>query len=217
MMQYIGFKHVIKAMWAGIVFLFAGFAWSAPTGFVLKVELSPAVCKIDATQSKTRQCLEGYSLTVSGLMPEGVNERACETSNVPVLSPVQKKVLMRIMPDENVQARLWRNVGGCVSMNASQYFRLMVNYAEKLNMPAEMTTPTTIRISRDGLQQKFVQLNQGMPTSAVQLSCDSASRNSPTLLTNVQVCYQTNGQYKTCRIEQVSNSCPQQVVIQGSY
>lgn len=216
-MQYVWLNHAVKTLLIGLLGLLVTTVWAAPTGFVLQIELSPAVCKIDVSQQKTRQCLEGYSLTVSGLMPEGVKEKTCETSSAPVLTPIQKRVLMRIMPDENMQARLWRNVGGCVSMNASQYFRLMVNYAERLNMPSEVTAPTTIRISREGLQQKFVQLNVGMPASALQLNCDSTNRGAQTLLTNIQVCYQTNGQYKTCRVEQVSSSCPQQFAIQGSY
>lgn len=199
-----------------VAIFFMSKSLAAPNGFVLQIELSPAVCKIDTSQKKSRQCLEGYSLTVSGLMPEGVNGQSCNTSSVAALTPVQKRVLMRIMPDENMQARLWRSVGGCVSMNASQYFRMMVNYAERLNMPAEVTTPTSIRVNRDWLQQRFIQMNSGMPATALQLGCDSIDRKSPTLLTNIQVCYQSNGHYKTCRVEKVA-TCPSQFTIQGSY
>lgn len=190
---------------------------AAPTGYVLQIELSPAVCRIDDAQKRTRQCLEGYSLIVSGLYPEGVSSKSCETSNVAVLTPIQKRLLMRIMPDENSQARLWRTVGGCVSMNASQYFRMVVNFAERLNMPSEVTSPTTIRVNREGLQQKFIQLNAGMPPSALQFGCDSETRSSQTLLTNIQVCYQTNGRYRTCHVERVGSSCPAQFAVQGSY
>lgn len=217
MKQLLWLIYTTKWLLAGTFGCFlAGTVWAAPTGFVLQIELSPAVCNIDPAQKRTRQCLEGYSLTVSGLMPEGVSGKSCETSSVPTLTPVQKRVLMRIMPDENAQARLWRSVGGCVSMNASQYFRTMVNFAEKLNMPSEVTSPTSIRMNREGLQQRFSQLNTGMPTTALQLGCGSANRNSPTLLTDIRVCYQTNGRYKTCHVERVS-SCPSQFVIQGSY
>ena len=104
-------------------------AYAAPKSYVLHIELSPAVCQIDASQKRTRQCLEGYSLTVLGLFPEGVDTSRCETSSVVNLSPIQKRVLMRLIPDEASQARLWRSVGGCVSMNASQYFRKVVAFA----------------------------------------------------------------------------------------
>ncbi len=209
-------KCTLKCSLGILTCLFIAKAWAVPTGYVLQIELSPALCKIDDAQKKTRQCLEGYSLTVAGLMPEGVNEKSCETTSIAALTPIQKRVLMRIMPDENIQARLWRAIGGCVSMNASQYFRLMVNYAEKLNMPSEVTTPTSIRINRDALQQKFLQLNVGMPAAALQLGCQTESQKN-TLLTNIQVCYQNNGNYKTCRIERVANQCPSKFVIQGSY
>jgi ribonuclease T2 len=187
---------------------------AAPSGYVLHIELAPALCKLDASMQRSRQCLEGYSLTVSGLMPEGVNGLYCPTSSSAVLSPVQKRLLMRIMPDENSQVRLWRSVGGCVSMNATQYFRMMVNLAEKLNMPAEVTTPTTISVNFERLKQRFVQLNAGLNSSSIQLSCSNSRGNR--VLTKIQVCYSSNGNYRACRTEQVQ-SCAGQMNIQGSY
>lgn len=189
--------------------------WAAPNGFIMQIELSPAMCKIDHSQKKMRQCLEGYSLVVSKLIPEGVNPKSCETSSVAVLTPVQKRILMRIMPDENAQARLWRAVGGCVSMNAGQYFRLIVRYAEKLNMPAEVTTPNSIVVNRDRLKQRFIQLNPNMPSTAIQFSC-AAAQHKP-VLTKIQLCYKTNGNYTPCREVVVNASCPSQFAIQGSY
>ena len=34
---------------------------------VLMIEMTPALCNLQPTRSRMRQCLEGYSLTVSGL------------------------------------------------------------------------------------------------------------------------------------------------------
>ena len=215
MMQKMGECRLVLSLPLAILFLFSiGRIYAAPTGYVLHIELTPAVCKIDSSMKRSRQCLEGYSLTVSGLIPEGVNQQFCATSSSAALSPVQKRLLMRIMPDENSQARLWRSVGGCVSMNATQYFRLMVNLAEKLNMPAEVTTPTTIGVNFERLKQRFVQLNSGLGTSAIQLSCQN-TRGSR-LLTKIQVCYNSAGNYRSCRTEQVQ-SCQGQLTIQGSY
>lgn len=190
-------------------------AYANPSSYVLYIELSPAVCKTDPSQKRSRQCLEGYSLTVSGLYPQGEN-RSCETSNMLNLTPVQKRVLMRIMPDENQQARLWRSVGGCVAMNANQYFRLVTTYAEKLKVPAEVSTTTSLRVSRDWLEKKFVQLNPGMSSTSLALQCTNTDKRSTALLTHVQVCYQTNGRYLSCQMPQ-NNSCPDHFVIQGSY
>ncbi|KAA8734553.1 ribonuclease I [Acinetobacter qingfengensis] len=215
MMQKLWLIPLLKSLPFAVLFVLSiRHVYAAPTGFVLQINLTPAICKIDASQKRSRQCLEGYALTVSGLMPEGVNSRSCATSSTAVLSPVQKRLLMRIMPDENTQARLWRSVGGCVSMNATQYFRLMVNLADKLNMPAEVTTPTSISVNRDHLKQRFVQLNSGLSPAAIQLACNNSQGSS--LLTRIQVCYQSNGRYQACHIEQVQ-TCANQMTIQGSY
>lgn len=52
------------------------------------------------------------------------------------------------MPDENARVQLWQNVGGCVPMNASQYFRTIINFAERLKIPADLTSPNTIEVQK---------------------------------------------------------------------
>lgn len=188
--------------------------YANPKGYVLNIELSPAVCKIDLSQKRMRQCLEGYSLSVAGLFPTD-HSRPCQTSNNLVLTPVQKRVLMRIMPDENVQMRLWRNIGGCISMSAQQYVRLMVNYAERLNIPEEFSTASTLKVNRDWLERRFIQQNTGMSNKSFHLSCGTLNRTK-TVLTNIQVCYKQDGRYTDCPSTRVSQ-CPDQFVIQGSY
>lgn len=207
-----------KISWTAIFCFLGGVcassAYATPNGYVLNVELSPAICKIDTSQKRLRQCLEGYSLSVAGLYPVN-SQKKCETSSGLVLTPVQKRVLMRIMPDENVQARLWRQVGGCIDMNANQYFRLMVNYAERLNIAEEFSTTTSLRVNRDWLEKRFIQQNSGMTTTSFQLSCGRLDRNT-TVLTNIQVCYQNSGRYTACQTPPTTK-CPEQFVIQGSY
>lgn len=190
-------------------------AYAAPKSYVLHIELSPAVCHVDPLQKRTRQCLEGYSLTVLGLFPEGVDASRCETSSAVNLSPIQKRVLMRLIPDEASQARLWRSVGGCVSMNASQYFRKVVAFAEQLKIPSEVTSPTTIRVSRSKVENQFYQLNSGLSSSSLKMDCRGEGGVS-NLLTDVKVCYRSNGKYQACHIQQRS-TCPSQVLIKGSY
>lgn len=189
--------------------------YANPKQYMLQIELSPAVCKLDPALKRARHCLEGYSLNVSGLYPIGAT-RSCQTSNVLNLTPVQNRVLMRIMPDENHQARLWRSVGGCVSMNANQYFRLVTNYAAKLKVPDEISTQTNLRVGRDWLERQFTTLNSGMPSSSLVLSCASGPKRDQVLLTSIRVCYKTNGAYSSCPPEQ-KTSCPAHFMIQGSY
>ena len=202
----------------GILLLLLGWTQqlyaAPPKGYILHIELSPAVCKIDPLQKRTRQCLEGYSLTVLGLFPEGVEINNCETSSSATLSPVQRRVVMRLIPDEAAQARLWRSVGGCVSMNASQYFRKLVTYAEQLKVPPEVTSLTTIKVSRSKLENRFYQMNSGLNQSSLKLTCAGSGRAA--VLTDVKICYRTNGQYQACHIQHTTN-CPSNMLIQGSY
>ena len=54
---------------------------------VLMIEMTPALCNLQPTRSRMRQCLEGYSLTVSGL-DMGYGER-CGRGSEPRLTPLQ--------------------------------------------------------------------------------------------------------------------------------
>lgn len=207
--------HLLLTTICGGLIFSTNTAWSAPTGFVLDVELSAAVCRLNPNLKKSRQCLDGYNMSVLGLLPEGVNHKSCETAHLFSLTPIQRRLLMRIMPDEQSQMRLWKSIGGCVEMNAAQYFRTMVHFAERLNMPAELSSNQTIRVHRDGLQQRFLQLNRDMPSHAIQLSCQA--ERGQAVLTQVQVCYKQNGQYQACHVEKSRQNCPSQFQILGTY
>ncbi len=182
-------------------------------GYVMQVQLTPAVCALDSSKQKQRKCLEGYSLTITGLLPE-TNERNCLTNSSASLSPLQAKVVARVMPEENARVQLWRSVGGCVPMNAAQYFRTVINLADKLKVPADLTSSGNKNVQHDTLKSQFVKLNPGMQTESIRFTCQSSSSNP--VLTEVQVCYRVNGQYKQCSNHIVSN-CPNSFSIKGTY
>ncbi len=182
-------------------------------GYVMQVEMSPAICALDRNSAKQRKCLEGYSLTITGLMPE-INSNNCTTQSSPVLSPLQAKVVVRVMPEDAVRFQLWRNIGGCVPMNASQYFRTIINFAEKLKIPSELTVYEDRKIQQNYLKAQFLKLNPGMPSDGIRFSCQNIK--SRPVLTEIRVCYKTNGEYKQCASQVVSN-CPSAFDIKGSY
>ena len=64
------------------------------------------------------------------------------------------------MPDNNARVQLWKSVGGCVPMNASQYFRTVINFAERLKIPASLTSSTNVEMQQSALRQQFVRLNR---------------------------------------------------------
>lgn len=183
-------------------------------GYVMQIEMTPAVCSIDASKRKQRKCLEGYSLTVMGLIPETGNITECKTNSSAMLSPIQTSVVARLMPDESARTQLWRGVGGCVPMNASQYFRTIVNFADRLKIPSELTGPTTKDVQKNTIRQQFLRLNPSLPASGIKFTCQSS--RSKSILTEVQVCYQVSGAYTQCASHVVS-SCPEEFTIKGSY
>src|SRR5690606_1408477 len=121
---------------------------AATTGYVMNVQMVPAICSLYPETAKKRKCLEGYSLNITGLFPED-NPANCTTASSAKLSPLQAKVVARVMPDDNSRTLLWQTIGGCIPMNASQYFRTIINYADRLKVPHELTDQESIVMSVD--------------------------------------------------------------------
>lgn len=182
-------------------------------GYVMEIQMTPATCMMDSQRSKRRKCLEGYSLNIVGLLPE-TTRRDCEINSSATLSPLQAKVVARVMPDENARVQLWQSIGGCVPMGASQYFRTIINYAERLKIPAELSSPETRTLPQSQIKLQFLRLNPTLPSTGIQLGCQSYRGEN--FLTKVNVCYKPNGQYKQCSSAVVGN-CPSQITIKGSY
>ncbi|MDM1758251.1 ribonuclease I [Acinetobacter piscicola] len=191
----------------------ASAAPARPQGYVMQIQLTPAVCALDSSKQKQRKCLEGYSLTITGLLPE-TTQKDCQTSSSATLTPLQSKVVARVMPDQNARTQLWASVGGCVPMNASQYFRTMINLAEKLKIPADLTSADSRVVYHNQLKAQFTKLNPSLPSNSLNFICQSS--RSSTILTEIEVCYKVNGQYKQCSSQLVSN-CPNSFSIKGAY
>lgn len=213
-------KFLKQNFYAWILFMMSLFCFSTESiaapkvqGYVMQVQMTPAVCAIDGKKKKQRKCLEGYSLTVTGLVPE-VSQTDCTTNSSATLPPLQAKVVARIMPEESARTQLWRNVGGCVPSNASQYFRTLINFADRLKIPTDLTSAENKKIQYSTLRSQFVRLNPGMSANSIRFNCQNL-RAAP-VLTEVQVCYQVNGQFKQCSTH-VQSTCPNSFSIQGAY
>ena len=92
---------------------------------VLMIEMTPALCSLQPTRSRMRQCLEGYSLTVSGL-DMGYGER-CGRGSEPRITPLQLKVVNCIMRDTAVRTQAWQRCGSCSPLSSRNYFRQLTN------------------------------------------------------------------------------------------
>jgi ribonuclease T2 len=182
-------------------------------GYVLDIQLTPAVCALDHSTNKLRRCLEGYSLTINGLIPE-TSQPDCATTSSPYLPPLQAKVVARVMPEESTRNRLWYSIGGCVPMNASQYFRNMINKADELKIPLDLTEVENKTVQKFALTHQFIRLNPKMSNDSIRYTC--SGKGNKAVLTGIKICYKVNGQYKRCS-EHVVENCPTTFSIKGSY
>lgn len=176
---------------------------------VLMIEMTPALCSIQPSRARMRQCLEGYSLTVSGL-DLGYGER-CGRGSEPRLTPLQLKVVNRIMPDSTVRSQAWQHYGACSPLSSSNYFRQIINYSGQLKLPSELNTGNTYTVSKSRFIGQMTRLNSGMTTSSIDLICQAGSRRQ-TMLTDVHICYEGN-QFGSC--SNVVDNCGSNFIISG--
>lgn len=176
---------------------------------VLMIEMTPALCSIQPTRARMRQCLEGYSLNVSGL-DMGYGER-CGRGSEPRLTPLQLKVVNRIMPDTTVRSQAWQRYGVCSPLSASSYFRQITNYAGALKLPSELNTGNSYTVSKSRFISQMTRLNSGMSAASIDLICQAGSRRQLTL-TDIHVCYDGND-FGTC--QNVVDNCGSKFVISG--
>lgn len=176
---------------------------------VLMIEMTPALCNLQPTRSRMRQCLEGYSLTVSGL-DMGYSER-CGRGSEPRLTPLQLKVVNRIMPDTTVRTQAWQRYGACSPLSASNYFRQITNYAGALKLPNELNTGNSYTVLKSRFIGQMTSLNKGMSPASVDLICQAGTQRQM-ILTDVHVCYE-GSEFANCH--NVVDNCGTKFVISG--
>ena len=194
----------------GILMISAQAATTVKTGQrVLMIEMTPALCGLQPTRARMRQCLEGYSLTVSGL-DMGYGER-CGRGSEPRLTPLQLKVVNRIMPDTTVRSQTWQRYGACSPLSASSYFRQITNYAGALKLPNELNTGNSYTVAKSRFISQMTRLNSGMSTASVDLICQEGSRRQ-SILTDIHVCYE-GSEFGSCYGK--TDNCGSKFIISG--
>ena len=176
---------------------------------VLMIEMTPALCSLQPSRARMRQCLEGYSFTISGL-DLGYGAR-CGRGSEPRLTPLQLKVVNRIMPDTTVRSQVWQRYGTCSPLSATSYFRQIVNYAGELKLPSELNTGNSYTVSKSSFLKQMTSLNSGMNSASIDLICQAGSRRQSTL-TEIHICYE-GSTFASC--SNVVDSCGKKFVISG--
>ncbi|WP_227429724.1 hypothetical protein [Psychrobacter sp. I-STPA6b] len=189
------------------VSIYSSSAHASETGRqILTLEMTPAMCLLYPSRAQMRQCQEGYRMTVSSL-DLGYD---CLSSTTPVLSPVQEKVVRRIMPDDTFLRQAWRRHGACSPLSASEYFRLVTRYTSELKLPEEIASGDRYYVDKAMLQQKFRRLNPRLRIGQINFICQPVQQRS--ILTKIQICY-TDGQGNCSN---TVDTCPDRLTIWGN-
>ena len=176
---------------------------------VLMIEMTPALCNLQPSRARMRQCLEGYSLTVSGLNL-GYGNR-CGRGSDAVLTPLHLKVVNRIMPDITVRSQAWQRYGACSPLSATSYFRQIVSLAGELKLPSELNSGNSYTVSKSRFLSQMTRLNSGMTDASVDLICQDANRRQ-SILTEIHVCYE-GSQFGKC--SSPIDNCGKNFIISG--
>jgi ribonuclease T2 len=140
----------------------------------------------------------------------GYGER-CGRGSEPRLTPLQLKVVNRIMPDTSVRSQAWQRYGACSPLSASSYFRQIINYSGQLKLPNELNTGNSYTVSKSRFIGQMTRLNSGMTSSSIDLICQDGSRRQ-SILTDIHICYE-GSQFGSCR--NVVDSCGNNFIIAG--
>ena len=187
-----------------------------PSSYTLIIRLTPAACALDPELQKLRQCQDGFTLTISSLQAERVGKRLENCSRDQTnLSPLQERVVERVMPDKELRDEDWQKNGSCTGMTPTTYFRTIATYAQRLKIPSELASPRDKVLTKNYIINRLEQLNPGLTEKSILLRCTPDATHDLPILTELRSCYNTSGQYDACPAY-IKSNCPASVVIHGS-
>lgn len=189
-------------------------AANPPSSFTLIIRMTPAACALDPELQKLRQCQDGFTLTISSLQAERTSGKRIEncSHDQTNLSPLQERVVERVMPDKQLRDEDWQRNGSCTGMSPTVYFRTIATYAQRLKIPSELASPRDTVLSKSYIINKLQQLNPGLTDKSLLLRCTAESGREYPVLTELRSCYNTQGQYDACPAY-IKSNCPSNVVI----
>jgi ribonuclease T2 len=185
-----------------------------PSSFTLIIRMTPAACALDPELQKLRQCQDGFTLTISSLQAERSSGKRLENCSHEQtnLSPLQERVVERVMPDKQLRDEDWQRNGSCTGMSPTLYFRTIATYAQRLKIPSELASPRDTVLTKSYIINKLQQLNPGLTDKSILLRCTAESGREFPVLTELRSCYNTQGQYDNCPAY-IKSNCPSSVVI----
>ncbi|THV25655.1 ribonuclease T2 family protein [Peteryoungia ipomoeae] len=173
--------------------------------YVLALSWSPTFCESEAAARNQDQCGDGKSFgwIVHGLWPQ--NEKGwpenCATPEGGRVPHAIGRDLLDIMPSMGLIGHQWRKHGSCSGLGKRDYFNLVRQASDKIQIPPEYLEPDTLlRVSPAAIEQSFIRANPGLARSGIAVTCEREK------IDEIRICLDTGLGFRACP-EVDSRSC----------
>jgi len=202
--------------WGAALFFAAAMASSTEAGergaepgvfdfYVLSLSWSPSYCAAEGTEANDEQCgsTRPYAFVVHGLWPQyekGYPE-FCRTRQPERVPGRLVKAYRDIVPSAGLMGHQWRKHGSCSGLGQSDYFALLRQARQRINIPAELSRLDETRsVSPADVEQQFLAANPDLPPSGIAVTCDRR------YLREVRICLTHDLSFRSCG-EVDQNAC----------
>jgi ribonuclease T2 len=189
----------LRELCAGLVFLFAASALTAPPfdRYVLSLSWAPEFCALPATaRANPEECAPGRAIgfVLHGLRPEsadGKSTAACGAAK-PVSRAVVKMMLRYMLTAARIQQE-WAAHGVCTGLSSADYFGSVLEARTAVQIPVQITSlENAITESPEQIETQFAQANPAFPKSAFRTSCRGGA------LEEMRVCFDKTLKPQAC-------------------
>jgi len=175
--------------------------------YVLSLSWSPTYCAIDDNPD-ARQCRsERHGFVVHGLWPQyhSGSPEYCRSNMDRWVSDAIVDSVADIMPDGGLVGAQWRKHGICSGLEQPDYFDLVREAYDRIDIPKAYRDPDGDRSLAPGsIETAFIDANPGLKSDGIAVACKQ------NLLVEVRFCLTRDLDFRDCRgVNRYSCRAPQ--------
>lgn len=164
--------------------------------YVLALSWSPTYCLVEDNSRRSQCRAEAHSFIVHGLWPQyerGYPEYCRNASSHWVPDSIVDS-MSDIMPSGGLVGSGWRKHGTCSGLEQADYFDLVREAYEKIEIPKQFLSPETDQSpTPDEIEAEFVDANPGLSSGGIAVTCKNNA------LSEVRICLTKDIEFRTCQ------------------
>ena len=165
--------------------------------YVLSLSWSPTFCASKDGPRNAQQCgaMQDFRFVVHGLWPQ--KEKGypdfCESREPDRVPQTLGKTFFDLMPSMGLIGHQWRKHGSCTGLSQAEYLAKTRDAYNQVKLPADLAgVSSSVKLSPDGIEEKFVAANPGMSRRGIAASCEGKR------LEEVRICLTKDLQFREC-------------------